>query len=211
MKEPPDPVWDDVMRQVKEAFGALDLGGVAIDDELLDQVRTALDAAVKAFPEGSIRPEAVSVEASIVPEPTGAPRVVVLPGGRDDDAPPEATGRPPLRVAEPHDAPEEPARERRVRVVRVSPREPAPSVHVAPLAMEGSIEAHAGDAGWQTLFRGQSARTYRLAATEGVLEVALDGELLEQVHPGQTTDVEARLIRVRATEGVARGRYARLG
>lgn len=61
--------------------------------------------------------------------------------------------------------------------------------------------------GQQTLFRGETARAYRIECDQGELRVVLDGAAVETVEAGQSIDVEAALIQVR---GTAEGSYTRL-
>lgn len=62
---------------------------------------------------------------------------------------------------------------------------------------------------WQTVYRGPQPATYRLFASRGILEVSLDGELVEQISPGRSTDVCGSVIRLRSTTEAA-GVYIRL-
>jgi hypothetical protein len=62
--------------------------------------------------------------------------------------------------------------------------------------------------GWQTVFRGAGPRRYRLRCDRGTFQVALDGSLVEELHPGQTSDFEGALVRVMArSEAGAEGAY----
>jgi len=63
------------------------------------------------------------------------------------------------------------------------------------------------DEGWQTVWSGPEPRDYRLSLSRGQLEVVVDDQTVAQLHPGQTTDVAGRAIRVR---GSGRGHYERL-
>ena len=120
-------------------------------------------------------------------QPTEAPGLRVLDGGADAGAPPPEPSAP---------------RETVSRVVRVR----------APLRKSGREQGRiaVGEASWQTVLRAAEARAYRLSVDQGQLDVALDGELAERVLEGQCVDVEGRLIRVRAAEGKATGRFQRL-
>ncbi len=81
-----------------------------------------------------------------------------------------------------------------------------------PLRRKGQDQGRiaVGEASWQTVLRGAGPRAYRLSVTQGELDVALDGELVERVLTGQCIDVEGALIRVRAASGRATGSYQRL-
>ncbi|MBW1877824.1 MAG: hypothetical protein JRI25_01365 [Deltaproteobacteria bacterium] len=203
MPRPPDDdddLFEELMAQVDEAFAALELGDGKLGDMIGDGVREALRATLGdlSTPKGGGEP--------------AKPQVTVLDGGKDDGAPDDAdeTPRPELRVAEPTDVPAESSPQSRVRVVRVGNR-PRVSIQETPLHLEGNLRVDPGEEAWQTLFRGADPRTYRLACDGGVLEVALDGQIADRIQPGQTMDVEARLIRVRAgSDTVMTGRYARV-
>ena len=43
---------------------------------------------------------------------------------------------------------------------------------------------------WQTVFRGNTPRRYRIRCDRGGIQVALDGALVEELQPGQTSDFE---------------------
>jgi hypothetical protein len=205
MPRPPDDdddLFEELMAQVDEAFAALELGDGKLGDAISDGVREALKAALSELP-------------SVEDGGPQKPQVTVLDGGKDDESSEETdeTPRPELRVAEPTDEAGEPSYgspSSRVRVVRVGAR-PRVSIQETPLHLEGSLRVDPGEEEWQTLFRGADPRTYRLACDSGVLEVALDGQIADKIQPGQTMDVEARLIRVRAgSNAVMTGRYARV-
>lgn len=116
-------------------------------------------------------------------------------GGEDSDRP---TDRSHLHVAgEGGDAPTRPVRVVRVRAHERSRRGESGRIDVA----EGA---------WQTVLRSGAARGYRIHITRGVLDVALEGELVERVSAGQSLDVEASQIRVQGAEGGAKGRFERL-
>ena len=77
----------------------------------------------------------------------------------------------------------------------------------APIRVGAPGSAHAR----QTIFRGEIARSYRLFCDEGQLMISLDGQPADQLHRGQSMDIEARLIRVCAgTDAGATGRFVRL-
>jgi len=113
---------------------------------------------------------------------------------------PLPVGKPTLRVVDP-DEPAAPATTvRTVKLTRPVQRPPAAS-------NVGRITVAAG--AWQTVFRGAQSRPYRVAVDVGALDIAVDGELVERIGPGQTVDVEGALIRVQGAEASS-GTYRRL-
>ena len=54
---------------------------------------------------------------------------------------------------------------------------------------------------WQTIYQGQIPRLYRVACSQGAIEVTADGEVVERLIPGQSIDLEATLIRVTTHDG----------
>ncbi len=202
--EPPiDEPYGDVVSQVADALTDLNLQDGPLRDALLDGLRSAL---------GQVAGTPIDVDAA-------PPEVVVVEGGRAEDAPATPSEPPPLRVADdPTD--EDPTADlrTRVRVVRLSPElddEPddEPDWLSAPITAEGRIRVGdpAGAHPWQTVLRATEHRAYRLNCDRGTLEIFLEGEPAERLGCGQTVDVEAKLIRVRAAgpKG-ADGSYVRL-
>ena len=62
------------------------------------------------------------------------------------------------------------------------------------------------------MFRGTSPRRYRIRCDRGAIHIALDGALVEELQPGQTSDFEGALIRVIARSGEgAEGAYWAIG
>ena len=118
--------------------------------------------------------------------------VVVLDGGGAGRATP--ADRSHLRVAGPGDEPPRP-----VRVVRVATRKPGRAA--------GRIQVREG--AWQTLVRASQPRAYRVVVRDGSIDVAVDGELVERLEPGQSLDVEGAVVRVHGVSA-ARGSYERL-
>jgi len=185
MKKPPSDDSDllqEVMAQVEVALDALDLGEPSTRESLLEGLRDALRD----------------------PDPqTGTDSSFFVM----QSEPPEEG--PDLRVVDTEEAERitqaQTHSDVRVRVVRPKastsqPRGPSD---------EGRI--HVRDGAWQTVYRGDAARPYRLSA-DTLLEVALDGVSAEQLKPSQTMDVEARLVRVRPIDQTttATGWYRRL-
>lgn len=163
-------------------------------DDVLSQVESALDELGVSSEE--LREALISgLEEALGDTRPGAepPSVVVLDGGRVPD-PDREEGRPSLEVLEGDGGPR---RSATVRVLASTDR----------AARAGRIDV--GPEAWQTVYQG-TAHPYRLACSEGELTVALDGLPTLTVGAGQTTDVEAGLVRVRGSGGAARGAYHRL-
>ena len=202
--------FDEVLRQVEDALEHLRLGDGPTKDALLSGVRAALE---------ELGPDALGVELEAKISDLDIPSVRVVDGGRDPEGPPSPGSKPDLRVADPSaaDAPvgdlgqegsdslgfdtESPS----VRVVRVTRRAEGVS-HKA-----GSVSLSSPDT-WQTVFRGTSPRRYRIRCDRGAIHIALDGALVEELQPGQTSDFEGALIRVIARSGEgAEGTYWAIG
>jgi len=194
-RPPSDDEWDDVIAQVEEALEELSIHRGAVKDALLDGVREALT--------------------SLVPD-EDASVVTVIDGGREEEP---STGASPPELHVVHDEPEpiaDPGPSRSVAHVRV----------VTPASVEGRTETVSGPAleqrgrirvveqdgerPWQTLYRGAVAHPYRLFCSAGALEISLDGMPADELGTGQSMDVDARLVRVRTSQGTARGTYVRL-
>ena len=78
----------------------------------------------------------------------------------------------------------------------------------ADLSRQGKILIEASGAGFQNIFRGKTPRLYRIECLEGGLQIYLDGEPVEEIRPGQSTDVEGAIVRVKASESTgAKGHY----
>ena len=202
--------FDEVLRQVEDALDHLSLGDGPTKDALLSGVRAALE---------ELGPDALGVELEAqLSDLDAAPSVRLVDGGRDPEGPPSAGSKPDLRVADPGaiDAPvgdvrgevsdslgfdaESPS----VRVVRVTRRSEGAS-------QTGSLSLSSADT-WQTVFRGTSPRRYRIRCDRGAIHIALDGTLVEELQPGQTSDFEGALIRVIARSGEgAEGAYWAIG
>ena len=199
--------FDEVLRQVEDALDHLHLGDGPTKEALLSGVRAALE---------ELGPDALGVELEArISDLDIAPTVRVVDGGRDPEGPPSAGSKPDLRVAD-ASAPDAvspgvsdslgfDAESPSVRVVRVTRRAEGTS------QPGGSVTLSSTDT-WQTVFRGTSPRRYRIRCDRGAIHVALDGALVEEVQPGQTSDFEGALIRViaRSSEG-AEGSYWAIG
>jgi hypothetical protein len=61
--------------------------------------------------------------------------------------------------------------------------------------------------GAQTIYAGVLAATYRIVVDRGDLQVSVDERVVASVAPGQSSDVQGRMIRV---SGDGQGRYRRL-
>jgi hypothetical protein len=187
-RRPPDDPWGPVLDRVEDALDDAGVGPDAERDSLLDGVRAALDALV-----------------GLEPTDGGRPEVVVVDGGRAQDAPPTESERPTLRVA----APAAPPAAGDVDAPPVGVRWAAGDVTL-DLDRLGRILLDA-EQPEQTLFRGVRPRAYRVGCTRGVMRVSADGAPLERVTAGRSIDVEARVLQVTlAGEAVAAGRYVRL-
>jgi hypothetical protein len=204
--------FDEVLRKVEDALDHLRLGDGPTKDALLSGVRAALE---------ELEPDALGVELeATLSDLDPSPAVHVVDGGRDPEGPPSPGSRPDLRVADPSaaDAPGSDLHEESllsgmgfddespsVRVVRVTRRTEGASHHT------GTVSLSSPDA-WQTVFRGATPRRYRIRCDSGAIHVALDGALVEELQPGQTSDFEGTLIRViaRSSEG-AEGAYWAIG
>jgi len=190
MTKPPDDPYDDVLSQVSDALDALNLGNGDARENLLEGVRDALKA-IEGIDFGT--DESLFYETGEV-APDGSPKLRVVD----------------TEEAEFHEAQHAAAEFRTVKVLKPG----RASAQPAPLNLEGTItlEVRPGEtAAWQTVFRGDTARAYRIRCTSGILQIAVDGAVVEQLHHSQTVDVEARLIRVSCgSDGACQGRYARL-
>jgi len=91
-----------------------------------------------------------------------------------------------------------------------------PSGQVAGLSSavppgEIAVGARQGAKELQTLFRGETARAYRVKCSEGDLRVIADGLPVESLSKGQSLDVEAKLIQAACeAEQSASGEYWRV-
>ena len=82
---------------------------------------------------------------------------------------------------------------------------------LSPLSAQGKIDLPQSGPAYQSIFRGEEARPYRIECTEGGLQIYLNGKPAEEITKGQCTDVEAAVIRVQASgETPAKGLYTRL-
>ena len=181
---------DDILRQVSDALRALGLR-----DPSADGVLTGLRDALRKLVDDRTDDQ---------------PSIVVLGSDRRTPEGPD------LRVVDTEEAeriqqasaPEDQVQVRVFRAAHLASDEPR-----GVISGQGAILARYidGERPWQTVYRGESARPYRLACDAGQLELAVDGSTVERMTPGQTVDVEARTIRVRAaSSGDATGRYVRL-
>ena len=203
-----DDPWKSVLDQVEVALDSLNLRTGSLGDALMDGVREALSG---------------NFGVEIELDETGGPRVVVLDGGKADDATDEVPidGPPDLRVVskEDEDSSDKPHitgikftdPEVTVRVFHTDSKpSPGPTLARSLAVPPGAAPLSLSDGGgWQTVFRGNADRPYRVACSSGVLHVALDGDLVEEVHPGQSVDLEGKLIRVQAA-AAATGWYRRM-
>ena len=161
------------------------------------------------------------------PDADPGPEVHVVDGGLDDDAePPEDRDPPDLRLAPEPDETDESledhllagagplgasgrGRERDVRVTvhRLGPGDTVRRATPVPdVRRRGAVLVGAGEG--QTLYRGRTARLYRVSCTEGALRVEVDGVPTETLRPGQAVDIEASFLRVHGEGAKAAGIYA---
>ncbi|MBT3221424.1 MAG: hypothetical protein HN348_20260 [Proteobacteria bacterium] len=198
-----DDKLDGLVEQVEAALDALNIGDDATRDAVVDGLRDAFKT-VKDLNFSDLNFNA-EVE---------TPEVVVIDGGREGEEEVEdeveAKPRPELHIVEDEESiSPEVTTMGDVKVRVIHPHTKTARTRRFDLQAQGEINL-AGRS-WQTLFRGESSRTYRLCCRTGVLDVALNGALVEQLKPGQTIDIEANLIRVRAeTDEEASGSYVRL-
>ena len=197
-----DDKLDEAVEQVQAALDALNIGNDATRDAVVDGLREAFKT-VKDLDFNNLTFDA-EVE---------TPEVVVIDGGREDetdecDAKPKE--KPELRIVESDETvTPQVSTVGDVKVRVIHPRTKTARTQRFDLHAQGEI--HLEGRSWQTLFRGENIRTYRLCCRTGVLDVALNGALVEQLKPGQTIDVEASLIRVRAeSDEASSGSYVRL-
>jgi hypothetical protein len=199
-----DDRWTDVIDQVLDALDDANVSDSATRDALAEGVKAALESLdtgigldVQIIGEGFPKP------------PSEPPTVEVVTGGRSDDEPPSEGERPALRIA--NEAPEGPEEGTlsadhsplftRVNIIE-NGRSKQPSA-LPGLDQSGWIHVNAGgppEANWQTVYRGQRLRLYRIACSKGTLDVTVDGEPIERLLPGQSIDTEGRAIRVTTTE-----------
>lgn len=189
--------WADVLDQVREALDDAGVGAGEVRDELVRGVKDALHT-LQGRPDEPPQGQ---------DPPAASPDVTIVPGGRADDAPPAPGSPPDLRVAPPESA--------------ATPVSPSVSVSVrrarAPTALSPTDLSATGvfsvpaDGSTQTLFRSDRAHPYRVVCDSGGLRISLDGAPADSLVCGQSMDVYARLVRVRADhDDGATGRYVRL-
>jgi|GEM_PF-5002619 len=96
------------------------------------------------------------------------------------------------------------------KVLRMGEETPQ-STSLSPLEAQGKIHLKKDGIRFQNVFRGETARTYRIECRQGGLQIYLNGKPAEEIQEGQCTDVEAAVIRVQASnDDDAEGLYARL-
>ena len=133
------------------------------------------------------------------------PTVTVVEGGRKGEAPePDPESRPNLQLAEEPTAEQDPVSaaplHTHVRVLR-------PNAAATALQTEGRIQLAPETT--QTVYRGDTVRTYRIECLRGSFQIRANGALVDTLLRGQSTDVEASLIQVSAPKS-ATGRYTNL-
>lgn len=183
---------DEVVSQVRVALDEADVTSRQSRDMLLDGLRDVMQA---LDPGSLVRPKGAEA-------PDEGPDVSVVDGGRADDAPPTDGPKPDLKVAEPAADSPEPEQPRVYTRVTVHKAKPPTDGHPRLTLEEGAT--------WRSLFRGSTARPYRLTAEQGSVRVSLDGMPADTIPAGSSLDVEASVIQVAAEGGAARVRYERL-
>jgi hypothetical protein len=195
---------DEVVSQVRGALDEADVTSRHSRDLLLDGLRDVMQTLDPGMLVGA---RAASSE-------TEVPDVTVVDGGRGADEPPSEGPRPDLKVAEPvsagstaaGDTPE--ASTPKV-YTRVTVHTPATSTSDGQPRIQLSA-ASGGTPEWRSVFRGATARPYRITAERGVVRISLDGLPADTVRAGSSVDVEARVIQVSAADDAATARYERL-
>jgi len=195
---------DEVVSQVRGALDEADVTSRHSRDLLLDGLRDVMQTLDPGLLGG----------ARVGSSESEAPDVTVVEGGRTADEPPSEGPRPDLKVAEPvsaesttaGDATEAATPKVYTRVtVHTPPTTTAdgqPRVQLSP-SSDGTPE-------WRSVFRGGTARPYRITAERGVVRISLDGLPADTVRAGSSVDVEARVIQVAAADEAATARYERL-
>jgi len=204
-----DDRWSDVVDQVLDALDDANVSDTSTRDALAEGVRQALESLESG----------VDLDVQILGEgfpfqDTDPVSVELVEGGRSTQEPRSEGKAPDLRIAESDAADEDPDNPSsmftHVKVVSGNPnrsrKRPLPG-----LSESGWIHVAGGDSAdssWQTIYHGQTPRLYRVACSQGLLEVTADGQAIERLRPGQSIDIEARLIRVTTTDdGEAIGGY----
>ena len=221
MSGPPDdldPNWQDLRKQVERALEEAGLSGGNLDEAVLEGVRqafSAIDDLTSRVGAGTGEPEA------------GPPDVQVMDGGRADAPKGEPRGadtenRPGLRLApdldEVLDSSEAPGPQGSLRAtlrpdVRIAVRRVGPErttvrrpSGVGDIRRRGGIAVEQGAS--QTLYQGAAPRLYRVSCTDGSLRLELEGQPTCTLLPGQSTDVDARLLLVHGlADGLSAGVY----
>jgi len=204
-----DDRWSDVVDQVLDALDDANVGDTSTRDALAEGVRQALESLESG----------VDIDVEILGEgfpfqDTDPVSVELMEGGRSTQEP-RSKGTPPdLRIAQPDSKDEDGANPSSMftHVKVVSGNSDRPKRRPLPgLAESGWIHVAGGDnsdSAWQTIYHGQSPRLYRVACSQGLLDVTADGAVIERLRPGQSIDLEAQLIRVTTTDdGEAIGGY----
>ena len=148
------------------------------------------------------------------PSPESEPPVVeVVPGGRASDEPPTTGEKPKLRIANPKDGDEQDGEPNKGTPNNGDTRTPfhtevkvlrnfgdrSPAAKIPGLETTGWIRVAPGggaESTWQTIYAGLKPRLYRIACSNGSLDVTADGESVERLLAGQSIDVEGTAIRV---------------
>ena len=216
-----DDQWSDVIDQVLNALSDANIKDGPTRDSLADGVREALESLQEGV---GLDVEILGSELFDVDvEADSGVNIEVVPGGRESDEPKSEGVKPELRLAEPDDADATDAGPlgagaagpvlNHVKVLHSGSRSTSVSDKPIPgLAEAGWIHVAPGGAAqseWQTVYRGKGVRLYRIACSQGCMDVTVDGESVERLVAGQSIDVEGAAIRVTSTEdGGAKGGYS---
>lgn len=209
-----DDRWNEIIDQVMDALDDADVADSSTRDALAEGVRQALESLETG----------VGLDVQILGEgfPTQAPEPVsveVVDGGRTEDTPRTDSDIPDLRIADTEeveaDAIETPPMFTHVKVTRDGNPPSRRSRPLPGLSEAGWIHVAAAEGpetAWQTLYVGRTPRLYRIACSQGLLDVTADGEPVERLSPGQSIDIEAESIRVTTAPNTeAIGGYTPLG
>lgn len=187
MSHTSDDPWKNVIEQVSEALTSL--GFTDTDDLIANEVRTALNAVDMA--------------------PTAPPTMRLIEGGLSDKPTTDAVDSGHLRPRDPEEDLSTTDIETVTVSVSLSPQLNASQPGMALPLAEGRIEI-LGDAR-QTIFRATTARPYRIHCVEGLLQVWVEGDIVDTISEGQSIDTEGAHIAVLGTsDDCSLGHYYRL-
>lgn len=203
------PEWLLQVRETLTALGMLDDG---LRDEVVRQVRDAVEAADDDVHRQDLTTPSIRVLRGGRQDPvTGDTDVSEEVGAADDEATVVrgALGdltSPRLQLVEGQD---EQGRRVHVQVLRPDMLGGTPP---SPASLDdGHLRVSGGEDVWQTFVSGESPASYRVHCDRGEMLVASDQEVRVRLEAGQSVDLTGILLRVRATGASgATGRYRRL-